>query len=56
MKNKAFLFLKDLVFYDGRLNLTYNNLDAFSNTNAKVTNSIATKMNNNPNNNDVCYD
>ncbi len=61
MKNKAFLFLKDLVFYDGQLNLTYNNLDSFTNTNAKVTKTINKnnsdcKINNDNKNNDISYD
>ncbi|EGR30519.1 hypothetical protein IMG5_130330 [Ichthyophthirius multifiliis] len=59
MKNKAFLFLKDLVFYDDRLHFTYNNLDAFANTNAKVTktlNNESVKVNNQSKNNDITFD
>lgn len=59
MKNKAMTMLKDLVFYDGRLNFTYNNLDSFSNTNAKVVNGKPSKLmkpNNSEKNNEVTYD
>lgn len=44
MKNKALMMLKDLVFYDHRLHFTYNNLDSFSNTNAKIVNGKSTKL------------
>ncbi|KAL4479530.1 hypothetical protein ABPG72_011852 [Tetrahymena utriculariae] len=59
MKAKALTMLKDLVFYDHRLHFTYNNLDSFSNTNAKVVNGKSSqliKTNNSEKNNQVSYD
>lgn len=59
MKTKCFSILKDLVFYDWKLNKTYSNLDSFSNTNAKVVNgkeTLLVKTNNSEKNNDISYD
>lgn len=33
LKNKIFILLRDLLFYDDRLHYTYNDLSSFSNTN-----------------------
>jgi len=32
LKNKMFILLRDLVFYDDKLHYTYNDLTSFSNT------------------------
>ena len=33
LKNKIWVLLRDLLFYDDRLHYTYNDLSSFSNTN-----------------------
>jgi hypothetical protein len=36
LNEKIIFLLKDLVFYEGRLNLTYNDMTPFSNTDKKM--------------------